>query len=326
MPGSERCTMHHSQSDEEIERILRRYTRTFYCKGRTREGLPCGNLASRGSDYCWLHGRARSSGGGPGSGSRQRSKCPGGPRGGLCIHTCLVGAEACWDHATEEQRQAAVRRVEPGRCAAVTQRGVPCSQKRWSDFPLCHSHVTGGLLEESLGRHRQSSGPPPPPPPPRPSTPRPQRSHDDAAAGDHPIVVCSSCGRRNRLRDTKTEQRCGSCQVILPGPGSPPPPPSGGPRAGPVPGRVATLEGVGLGRSRPFTIPAGVRLWRVSWSCGPRAIYPFMMVERSGQFVGLGMIGGADLQSGYSHFSDTGEFYLDCHIDDWWKAEIDVIE
>jgi hypothetical protein len=51
-----------------------------------------------------------------------------------------------------------------------------------------------------------------------------------------------------------------------------------------------------------------------------------MMVERSGQFVGLGMIGGADLQSGYSHFSDTGEFYLDCHIDDWWKAEIDVIE
>lgn len=325
MPGSDRCTMHFTQTEDEIDRILRTYARNFFCKGKTREGFACGNPPSKNSEYCWRHGGSSTPNGATTGAQRQRGKCPGGPGRRLCIHTCLVGEEACWDHATEEQRQAAVRRVEPGRCAAATQRGFPCSQKRWQDFPLCHSHVTSGLLNESLrGRGAappsgsRAASPKPPSPPTAAPTMTPSAQ----------LIVCLSCGAQNRVSHG-SRHRCGRCGAKL---GSDPS--SGGSggsasrrgSAGPVPGHVVTLEGVGRGRSRAFTIPSSVRAWRITWSCGPGAVYPLIFVERFDGFVGLGSMGGSGLRNGYSEFSDTGAFYLECNIDDWWRAEVDIIE
>ena len=51
-----------------------------------------------------------------------------------------------------------------------------------------------------------------------------------------------------------------------------------------------------------------------------------MSVHRSGRYENLGTVGGLGLHTGFSHYSATGDFYLDCQVSDWWKAEIDVID
>ncbi len=321
MTGSERCTMHHSQSDDDIERILRRYTRTFFCKGRNRDGMPCGNLASKGSDRCWVHG------GGPRDGRadvpRQGWACQGNNAGrwSSCHSNCLIGADMCWDHATEDQREAAVRRAEPGCCAAVTQRGRPCRARRTPlGGPLCIDHTTRGLLDEITRDAPWASSPSAPPPSAPPPPPSPARDLQEG------IVRCPACGKKNRV-PRGGSGRCGICRADLPGaPGE-----SSGVRTPPAASRSKeassqTLEGVGWGRSRSFTIPPTARTWRLSWSCGPNELCPFIRVAKSDGVWDLGTIGGAGLREGFSHFSETGDFFLDCQVSDWWKAEIDVVE
>lgn len=317
MAGSTRCTLHHSQTDEEIARILRRYTRSFYCKGRNRNGMPCGNLASKGSDRCWVHG------GGPRDGRQdvptQGWACQGNNQGrwNMCHRNCLIGADVCWDHATEAQREDAVRRAEPGRCAAVTQRGRPCRALRSTlGGPLCLEHWTPAA-QSGTGSKASSSPPPPPPPPPPRST---------SAPGSAPTIVgCASCGKKNRVIGSG-RRVCGACGADLPGTANrTPPTPPPGPASAP-PGRLAVLQGVGWGRSQPFTIPPNVRTWRLSWSCGPTEVCPFIHVQRADRYESLGTVGGGQLRRGFSHYGAAGTFYLDCQVSDWWKAEIDVID
>ena len=133
------------------------------CTGTTRDGMPCGNPASPGSDRCRLHGGSPAGSTPPqGRGGRSPWRCGEfivfeGHRL-PCPYNRLVGEEHCWDHATESERRAATARVPPGRCVTVTQRGSPCRRPRSSlGFPVCGSHVTVGLL---AGYDRQASPPP----------------------------------------------------------------------------------------------------------------------------------------------------------------------
>ena len=329
--GKDRCTLHFSQSDEEIARILRRYARTLYCTGTTRDGVRCGNPASVGSDRCWLHGGDRAGASGTGAGQRRRKppwRCeePVRFQGSMlrCHYNRLVGADRCWDHATAAQRQAAVMQVQPGRCAAVTQRGEPCSKARSSlGFPLCDSHLTVGIFGARGGAGTAGGEPSPAPPREGPSPPTEPHGESPSATSE---VACPGCGKKNRVGGEGL-RRCGACGAVFrlrAGAAEPTGAPTGPrDRAGPG-GLLVSLEGVGMGQSRAFDIPVDVTQWQIRWECGPDAVYPLLDVSRVGGLP-IGDLGGGGLRSGHGYFHETGRFYLESQIEDWWKADVYLI-
>lgn len=142
--GGSRCVLHLTQSDEEADANRSRFARSYFCAGRTKQGFQCMNAVRAGQTLCWLHG-----GKSPNS-SHQGTNGPSDRRGWGCHH-CeykprLQASLGCWDHSTESEQIASVQGVTPGKCASLTQRGMPCQKGRFLDYPVCDSHTTLGLL------------------------------------------------------------------------------------------------------------------------------------------------------------------------------------
>jgi len=187
------------------------------CAGFTLAGMPCGNRAAEGSDRCWQHADTDTPDPTTPRPDAHRTpwRCDDLIRSqGFdlpCHYNRLVGETHCWDHATEAQRRAALMRVDPGRCAAMTQRGRPCSNRAsWLGFPLCDNHLTVGVFTTY---DRQA-----PRPRPRPQStpgPDPPSSTEPPRQAAPPVVLrCPACGRRNRVRAVG-RLRCGTCQADL---------------------------------------------------------------------------------------------------------------
>lgn len=150
------------------------------CTGTTVTGSRCANPAAEGRDRCWLHVVDVADGPASASGPSASSTTPpedaalpyrwrcradvfyGGTRL-RCHYPSLIGQDHCWDHAAEAERQDAMARARPGRCASLTQRDIPCRNPSSSlGFPLCDTHLTVGVFDTSEWG-RPSSGRRPPP-------------------------------------------------------------------------------------------------------------------------------------------------------------------
>ena len=189
------------------------------CAGLTRTGMPCGNRAAEGSDRCWRHADTGTTADPapprPDETRRTPWRCEAVIRSERfdlpCMYNRLVGEARCWDHATDAQRRAALQRVDPGRCAALTQHGRPCRNRCSSlGFPLCESHLTVGIFT-TYDRH----APRPQSPPRTAPNPDPRSSREPRREAAPPVVLhCPACGRRNRVR-AGGRPRCGSCRADL---------------------------------------------------------------------------------------------------------------
>lgn len=136
------------------------------CNGTTRDGMPCGNPASPGSDRCWRHAPSFDGSTDVPPGGRAAWRCAAFVtfQGAdlRCHYNRLIGGEHCWDHAGEDERRAAIA-TACGRCVALTQAGRPCRNPRSSlGYPLCDTHLTVGVFTTyDRGDHRRRPRPAP---------------------------------------------------------------------------------------------------------------------------------------------------------------------